>query len=121
MAHVMFSNYFSKIMPFVRYSGKNSVQLDSPQVKNGAWALHAGYLRLLTHIQNCNNGCTNTPQSYSICYVTCLVICWGSSKVSKLYHNSKGLLPIFMLILSCILFVRDEYSFLNIPSSCSST
>jgi hypothetical protein len=48
----------------------------------GAYALHAGYLKLQTHARSVhylllfhgNSGCTNALQRYAYMYIACLVI-----------------------------------------------
>ena len=44
--HFIYNNVFSKIVPFMRQCGKNIV---GHRWQYGAWALHAGYLRLQIH------------------------------------------------------------------------
>jgi hypothetical protein len=70
--HFVFSNYISKIVPFMRQCGK-ILQSAAGHRLNGACAFHAGYLRLQIHpgcviliVFHCNNGCTNAPQCYVI-------------------------------------------------------
>ena len=72
--HILCSvTFFPKIEPFMRKRGKIVESRTGHRRKNGAGALHAGYLRLQTHSEyvilialHCNNGCTNTPRSYVI-------------------------------------------------------
>jgi len=50
--HFVFSNLFSKIVPFMRKFGKILQSGAGRRWQHGACALHAGYLKLQIHTQD---------------------------------------------------------------------
>ena len=73
--YFMFSNFFSKILPFMRKCGNIWESRTGHRWQGGACAFRAGYLRLWTHTQNiyyllpfhCNNSYKNAPHCYVVC------------------------------------------------------
>jgi len=74
--HFVFNNFIFEFGAVYEIMWKNTVESGRPQmtIKQGACALHAGYVRLQTHTRDmqilllfhCKSDCTNAPQ----CYVT---------------------------------------------------
>ena len=63
--HFMFSNFFSKGVPFMRYCRKILSSGTRHRSQCGACALRAGYLRLQTHSQNSNTCCFSATKIVS--------------------------------------------------------
>jgi len=55
--HFVFNNYFSKLVPFMRKSGKISYSRRGHRWQYGACALHAGYLSCKHTLRICNTYC----------------------------------------------------------------
>jgi hypothetical protein len=112
--HCVLSNYFSKIVPFMRKCGKILYSGAGHRLQYGACALHAGYLRLQIHT---HAGCVTLivfPLQQWVAqtrlYVTLYVHCLSCLNYS-LFH--------FVIALLYPLLKHSHfYLFLKISTSC---